>query len=103
MEEKKYAKKGLFVKRNEKAPEFVVCSLSVKTDEFIQFLKENTNDKGYVNLQVLKSKDKSTMYAVLDTFEPKTNTTPTQEKKSVKTQINDTFQNENSGEDDLPF
>ena len=103
MEEKKYAKKGLFVKRNEKAPEFVVCSLSVKTDEFIQFLKENTNDKGYVNLQVLKSKDKSTMYAVLDTFEPKTTTTHTQEKKSVKTQKNDTFQNENSREDDLPF
>ena len=102
MENKKYAK-GLFVKRNEKAPEFVVCSLSVKSDDFIQFLKENTNDKGYVNMQVLKSKDKGTMYAVLDTFEPKPNTAPTQEKKSVKTQANDPFQNGNSGEDDLPF
>ena len=100
MEEKKYAK-GMFAKRNEKAPEFVVCSLSCKTDEFIQFLRENTNDKGYVNMQVLKSKDKSTMYAVLDTFEPKTNNIPTQEKKSVKTQVNDPFQNGNSG--DLPF
>ena len=97
MEEKNYAK-GLFAKRNEKAPEFVVCNLSCKTDDFIQFLKENTNDKGYVNMQVLKGRDKGTMYAVLDTFEPKTNTTPTQEKKSVK---NDPFQNGNSG--DLPF
>ena len=102
MENKKYAK-GLFVKRNEKAPEFVVCSLSVKTDEFIQFLKENTNDKGYVNLQVLKSREKGTMYSVLDTFEPNANTTPTQEKKSVKTQKNDPFQNENSREDEMPF
>ena len=102
MEEKKYAK-GLFAKRNEKAPEFVVCSLSFKTDEFMQFLRENTNDKGYVNLQVLKSRDKGTIYAVLDTFEPKTNTTPTQEKKSVKTQKNDPFQNENSREDEMPF
>ena len=102
MEEKKYAK-GLFAKRNEKAPEFVVCSLSFKTDEFMQFLRENTNDKGYVNLQVLKSRDKGTIYAVLDTFEPKTNTTPTQEKKSVKTQKNDPFQNWDSGDDDLPF
>ena len=33
----------------------------------------------------------------------KTNTTPTQEKKSVKTQRNDTFQNVDSREDDLPF
>ena len=100
MEEKKYAK-GLFVKRNEKAPEFVVCSLSCKTDEFVQFLKENTNEKGYVNLQVLKSRDKGTIYAVLDTFEPKANTAPTEAKKSVKTQANDPFQNGNSG--DLPF
>ena len=102
MEEKKYAK-GLFAKRNEKAPEFVVCSLSCKTDDFIQFLKENTNDKGYVNMQVLKSRDKGTIYAVLDTFEPKPNTTLTQEKKSVKTQANDHFQNGNSGEDEMPF
>ena len=96
--EKIYAK-GLFAKRNEKAPEFVVCSLSFKTDEFIQFLRENTNEKGYVNIQVLKSREKGTMYAVLDTFEPKTSSTPTQEKKPVK---NDHFQNGNSG-DEMPF
>ena len=70
MEPKTYAK-GLFAKRNDKAPDFVVCSLSVKVEEFNQFLEENVNDRGYVNLQVLKNKDKGTMYAVVDTFEPK--------------------------------
>ena len=100
MEEKKYAK-GMFVKRNEKAPEFVICNISIKIDEFANFLEENTNEKGYVNLQVLKSKDKGTLYAVLDTFEPKVNTASTQAKKAVKTQ-NDPFQNGNSG-GDLPF
>ena len=98
--EKIYAK-GLFAKRNEKAPEFVICGLSVKTDDFIQFLKENTNDKGYVNLQVLKSKDKGTLYSVLDTFEPKVSTASTETKKAVKTQDSDPFQNGNSV--DLPF
>ena len=98
--EKIYAR-GLFAKRNEKAPDFVICSLSVKTDDFTQFLKENTNEKGYVNLQVLKSKDKGTLYAVLDTFEPKASTASTEVKKAVKTQVNDPFQNGNSG--DLPF
>ena len=82
---------GLFAKRNEKAPEFVICNLSVKTDDFIQFLKENTNEKGYVNLQVLKSKDKGTLYAVVDTFEPKANTASTEIKKAVKKQDNDPF------------
>ena len=100
--EKIYAK-GLFAKRNEKAPEFVVCSLSFKADDFTQFLKENTNEKGYVNLQVLKSKDKGTLYAVLDTFEPKASATPTEVKKSVKTQKTDIFQNGNSVDDDIPF
>ena len=95
--------KCLFAKRNEKAPEFVVCNLSFKSDEFIQFLKENTNEKGYVNLQVLKSREKGTMYSVLDTFEPNANTAPTQEKKSFKTQKNDHFQNGNSREDEMPF
>ena len=102
MEEKKYAK-GLFAKRNEKAPEFVVCNISIKADEFDKFLKENTNEKGYVNLQVLRSKDKGTLYAVLDTFEPKASTASTEVKKAVKTQESDPFQNGNSGEDDLPF
>ena len=83
--------KGLFAKRNEKAPEFVICGLSVKTDDFIQFLKENTNEKGYVNLQILRSKDKGTLYAVVDTFEPKASTASTEIKKAVKTQDNDPF------------
>ena len=100
MEEKKYAK-GLFVKRNEKAPEFVICNLSLKADDFTQFLKENTNEKGYVNLQVLRSKDKGTLYAEVDTFEPKASTASTEVKKSVKTQESDPFQNEDNG--DLPF
>jgi hypothetical protein len=98
--EKIYAK-GLFAKRNEKAPDFVICSLSVKTDDFMQFLRENTTEKGYVNLQVLKSKDKGTLYAVIDTFEPKTDNAPTEVKKAVKPKENDPFQNGNSG--DLPF
>ena len=101
MEEKKFAT-GMFAKRNEKAPEFVVCNISIKADEFANFVKENTNDKGYVNLQILKSKDKGTLYAVLDTFEPKANTAPTQVKNTVKTKETDPFQNGNS-EDDMPF
>ena len=99
--EKIYAK-GLFAKRNENAPDFVTCNLSIKTDDFIQFLRENTNEKGYVNLQVLKSKDKGTLYAIVDTFTPKTDNVSTDQKKPVKTKVNDPFQNGNS-DNDLPF
>ena len=101
MEEKKFVT-GMFVKRNEKAPEFVVCKISIKADDFDEFVKENKNEKGYVNLQVLRSKDKGTLYAVVDTFEPKASTASTEIKKAVKTQESDPFQNGNSGEG-LPF
>ena len=79
-----------------------MCNLSIKTDDFIQFLKENTNEKGYVNLQVLKGKDKGTFYANIDNFTPKTDNVSTEPKKHVKTQVNDPFQNGNS-DGDLPF
>ena len=96
METKKYAQ-GLFAKRNDKAPDFVVCSLSVKVEEFNQFLIDNVNDKGYVNLQVLKNKEKGSMYAEVDTFEPK----PKQSEQQKKTEPAPFPTEEKNG--DLPF
>ena len=49
--------KGLFTSRRENAPEFVLASLSFKTEQFIEWLKDHTNSKGYCNVDVLKSKD----------------------------------------------
>lgn len=60
---------GFIFKRNEKAPEFVIGSISVKVDEAITFLKKNEK-KGWVNLQVKKGRS-GNPYIELDTFEPK--------------------------------
>ena len=49
--------KGLFTNRRENAPDFLLASLSFKTEQFIEWLKNHTNSKGYVNVDVLKSKD----------------------------------------------
>lgn len=48
---------GLFTARRENAPEFLLASLSFKTETFIDWLKGHTNSKGYCNCDVLKSKD----------------------------------------------
>jgi hypothetical protein len=56
MEEPKFIT-GLFTKRSEKAPDFLLASLSFKTEQFIEWLKSHTNSSGYVNVDVLKSKD----------------------------------------------
>ena len=86
--------KGVYAKKNEKSPEFVICNLSYKVDEFIQFLKEN-EENGYVNTQVLKSKGKGTLYSVLDNFEPK-------KLNEVKNKNEDNPFNSDA-DNDLPF
>lgn len=61
---------GLSFKRpNEKAPEFVKGSLSIKTDEFIDFLKANSVN-GWVNLD-LKESQGGKLYFELNTWQPK--------------------------------
>jgi hypothetical protein len=58
--------KGFSFKRNDNAPEFVVGKLSLKADEAIQFIKDNSSN-GWVNLDVKKSKE-GKFYIELDTF-----------------------------------
>jgi hypothetical protein len=61
---------GFVFKRNEKAPDFVVGSISVKVEEATAFLRNNAKN-GWVNLQV-KTSQGGKYYIELDTFEPKT-------------------------------
>ncbi len=83
MAEQKVFAKGLWAKRHDKAPDFVIASLSFKTEDFAQFLKEHTNDKGYVNLQILKSKEHGKFNATLDTFVPKSQTQEAPKEEEV--------------------
>ena len=58
--------KGFSFKRNDNAPDFVIGKLSLKADEAIQFIKDNSSN-GWVNLDVKKSKD-GKYYIELDNF-----------------------------------
>lgn len=71
MAEKKYTK-GLFI--NEKKSEYGnFFNIDIKADDFISFIKENTNEKGYCKINIYKAKDggKNSHYAVLNEFVPK--------------------------------
>ena len=63
---------GLIVKKNENAPDFVLCNLSIKVEDFEKFMKANSKN-GWVNLSVLIGKS-GKPYAKLDTYEPKEET-----------------------------
>jgi hypothetical protein len=59
------------VKQNPQAPDYVIGNLSIKADEAIEFIKEHTNDRGWVNLSMMKSKEEGKAYIELNTYEPK--------------------------------
>ena len=65
--------KGLFCKTA--SPDFVVCKLSIKVEDFIKFLNENKNYAGYVNIDVLKPKSSDKIYGALNEWKKKENTT----------------------------
>ena len=46
--------KGLFLNRRENAPDFVKGNVSIKVEDFINWLTENQNEKGYVNIDLLE-------------------------------------------------
>lgn len=71
MEEKEitFAKGIYFNKPHENAPEFVKGKIDIKADEAIEFINANKNEKGYVNLDLLKSKQ-GKLYLKLNDFKP---------------------------------
>lgn len=69
---------GLFIKK--KTTPFESINVSINVAEFVQQIQANSNDKGYCNIvfQNRKEADKNgnNMYAVLDTFVPKSQEPP---------------------------
>lgn len=48
----------IFSRKREGAPDFVLGGVSIKVDEFVAFLQKHKKDDGWVNLDMLKPKDK---------------------------------------------
>lgn len=69
MAQEKIFADGFILKRREKAPDFVLGSLSVKLEEALPFLNANQKN-GWVNLNLMVS-NTGKYYVELDTFVPK--------------------------------
>jgi len=105
MAEKIYGK-GVYGKMpHEKAPDFVLGQLSFKVEDFILFLNEHKNEKGYVNLDLLKGKD-GKINTVLNEWKPenKQEETPVQ-SAPVKRKVEDAvvIPDKNTDDGKLPF
>jgi hypothetical protein len=69
--DKIYAKGMYGNKPKQGAPDFVTSKMSFKVDDFVAFLNEHKNEKGYVNIDQLVGKDDKFNF-VLNTYKPKT-------------------------------
>jgi len=109
MNEMKFAEGMSFKARNENAPETVRGSIYFKVSEFQQFLDKNKDEKGWVHVKMMKSKEKGTIYFILDTWKPTPQTpalTETQEvnnKASQKLIGRDLTDEEMLNMQDIPF
>lgn len=70
MSDTKLAEGFFFERPRPNAPEFVKGRMSVKVDEAILFLQEFKNEGGYVNLDLLLSKNGENLYFKLNEWRP---------------------------------
>lgn len=95
MSEKVFVK-GLFVSApHENAPDFVLHDISIKCTDLVDFMRSHKNDKGYVNIQVLRSRE-GKPYAVLNDWKP-------EKKKDDVSGYKQPSGNSEQFEDDIPF
>lgn len=74
---------GLFFKKPiETAPDFVKGHISIKAKELIAFIEKHQKADGWVNVDLLKSKDGTKLYFKLNTWEPPKKDTPTNDIES---------------------
>lgn len=71
MSEKEFVSGLYWNDPNERAPDFVKGRISLNADKFAEWLsRQERSEKGYVNVQILRKRDGSGYYAVLDDWKP---------------------------------
>lgn len=90
---------GLFYQKpREGAPEFVRGSLNIKVDQLIPFLEKHKNAQGYVNIDMLLSKEKN-LYLALNEWKKPDGLSDTKSRNSQpepKSSVSDGFNSDGS-------
>lgn len=67
--EKIFADGLRFSELSEKTPTFIIAKMSVKVEDFTEFMRQHVNNAGYINVDIKVGKTGRT-YAELNTFVP---------------------------------
>jgi hypothetical protein len=93
---------GMFCKRRDGAPEYVIANISFNVDKFVAFLNQHKDESGWVNTDVMMARSGQSMYGQLDQWKP----TPGKEAAQGIAQARETVaQPADSGDfdDSIPF
>ncbi len=106
MSEEKVFAKGLYFKSRQL--EFgQVIAMSVKAQDFIDFINAHTNESGYCNIDIMPQKkdsaSKNSHYAVLNTWVPDSTKAKATNTTTVQSQPPSVFGSTSGQSDDLPF
>ena len=92
MSEAKFPKGFFMDKAREGSPDFVRGRISIKVEEAIETLNEYKNEAGYVNLDILRSKDGSKLYLTVNDWKPeKKEDDRTEDQKKLDEQVQSPF------------
>jgi len=67
MNDKIFANGMMFMAPNDNAPDWVYGKIHIKVKDFVEFIQAQENERGWVNLDVLRSK-KGGYYVQLNTY-----------------------------------
>lgn len=76
--------RGFFFSRRENAKDFVVGQMSIKAEDAIKFIEENINENGWLNIDVLWSKDGTKMVCYKNDYKPQRERDGGQEQSSYR-------------------
>jgi len=101
---------GMYFKKEENSPDYVIGNLSIKVPEAIPFIQQHENNAGYVNIDIKKSKG-GKLYCELNTYIKKSETPKNEVEENqkglseVKTKSEDTIEypEEDINPEDIPF
>lgn len=70
------------------APETVRGKIYIDWKKFKSYAEENVNEKGYINIKMMKSMKTQGIYFIKDSYVPKTDTQETKDYNESKYKIN---------------
>jgi len=90
---------GCYFKRNPKAPDYVVGQISIDSKKFREFMDLNTNNDGWLNIDVKISKKTGNPYCSLNDYVKPTGE-PTKKERDIEAGVVDISEAQESPAED---